>query len=158
MLNIIRPLSLGTEGRAEALCGTTKTKERRRAGETEGKRSSEQFLFGSPGSKAHLRVKERKGSLIGTGRLKREPGFPAEPGARQNSGQRLASGTQSSPAPPGLESPATGVLSSPGLRPPNPGKSFYDPCLNVPGGGAALLPLAGSGKRVSGSGNPVLVD
>lgn len=66
------------------------------------------------------------------------------------------------PAPPGfrlfLESPAAGVLPSPGLRPPNPGKSSYDPCLNVPEGAAALLPLAPSGKRVSGSGKPVFVD
>lgn len=64
MLNIIRPLSLGTEGLAEALCVTTKTKERRRAGATGRKRrSSEQFRFGSVGKQSSsLSRKEREAS------------------------------------------------------------------------------------------------
>lgn len=61
MLNIIRPLSLGTEGLAGALCATTKTKERRRAGEGEGERSPEQVGFGSRGSKADPLRKARRG-------------------------------------------------------------------------------------------------
>lgn len=65
MLNIIRPLSVGTNGLVEALCVTTKTKERRRG--RRGERSCEQFRFGSQGSQAHILGKERKGSLKGLG-------------------------------------------------------------------------------------------
>lgn len=75
MLNSIRPLSLGTEGLAEALPVAAKTKERRRAGAGEG--GAEQFGSASPGSQAHLLGEGRNGSLT-VGRRRRERGFPAE--------------------------------------------------------------------------------
>lgn len=72
MLNRIRPLSLGTEGPAEALCVTTKTKEGRGAGEGEAL------------SSLALHLREAKLiSLAGKGRGARSgggerAGFPAE--------------------------------------------------------------------------------
>lgn len=120
------------------------------------------------GSKAHLLGKERKGSLKGFGRLRRERDFPAEswdaaelwtapPEPDSRLGAPELRGSSRVPAPcwkPFL--PVCSPLLDSDHR-TEPGKSFYDPCPNVPGDGATL-PLTRSGKRVSSSGNPVLVD
>lgn len=59
MLNIIRPLCLGTQRLAEALCIATKTKARRRKGE--GERSSEQFPLGLREAKLLSSAMKQKG-------------------------------------------------------------------------------------------------
>lgn len=58
MLNIIRPLCLGIQRLAEALCIATKTKARRKG---EGERSSEQFSLGLREAKLLSSAMKQKG-------------------------------------------------------------------------------------------------
>ena len=114
------------------------------------------------GSKARVLAGKEKGAWKGPG-SRGENGISLRRlGTRQNSGQRLDSGAEL-PAPwlpqasgSLLKALSTSVLSSPGLRPPT-GKILLWSLSERARGGATLL-LTQSGKKVSGSGNPVLVD
>ena len=152
MLNSIRPLSQGTRTRRSTSC-CRENKGEETSGSKRGRRRAVRLSIA--GSQAHLLGKGRKGSLtVGRRRRERasERGFPAETrdAAELWTAPRERAGSQA----PLWEALRPG---SSALLDPDP-RSSHECCLNVPGGGAALLPLARSGRRVSGSGNPVLVD